>query len=33
MKWTKARDSKTGTLKTLKGLVKRREAEANLYFA
>lgn len=33
MKWTKARDTKTNTLKVLKGLVRRREAEANLYFA
>ena len=33
MKWTKARDTKTDSLRILKGLVKRREAEANLYFA
>lgn len=33
MKWTKARDTKTNTLRVLKGLVRRREAEANLYFA
>lgn len=33
MKWTKARDTKTNSLRVLKGLVRRREAEANLYFA